>query len=186
MDLYSPFKRVIKDKFVNAKIVADRFHYTRIVMKSLDELRLNLWRNTKGIEKKYFKHLKLSLMKKSCNAKDYDTEKLLHAFEVSPILKEAYKLKEQFLNIKDLNTLEEKEEAFRKWIYDAECSTIKEFKSTVKTLRQWHEYISNSFKYEISNGAVEGKNNLIKVLKRLSFGFRNLDNFRTRILLCEL
>ncbi|MNI18794.1 Transposase [compost metagenome] len=186
MDLYSPFKRVIKDKFINAKIVADRFHYTRIVMKSLDELRLNLWRNTKGIEKKYFKYLKLSLMKKSSNAKDYDAEKLLYAFELSPILKEAYKLKEQFLNIKDLTSYEEQEKAFRKWIYDADCSTIKEFKSAVKTLRQWHEYISNSFKYNISNGPVEGKNNLIKVLKRISFGFRNLDNFRIRILMCEL
>lgn len=186
MDLYSPFKRIIKDKFFNAKIVADRFHYTRIVMNSLDELRLNIWRNTKGPEKKYFKHLKLSLMKKDSNVKDYDRENLLYAFEVSPILKEAHKLKQEFLKIKDLNTFEEKEKAFRKWLYDTECSTIQEYKSTVKTLRQWHEYISNSFKYNISNGAVEGKNNLIKVLKRISFGFRNLDNFRARILICEL
>lgn len=58
MDLYSPFKRVIKDKFYNAIIVADTFHFTRIVMKALDELRLNLWRNTKGKEKTYFKYLK--------------------------------------------------------------------------------------------------------------------------------
>lgn len=186
MDLYSPFKRIIKDKFFNAKIVADRFHYTRIVMNSLDELRLNIWRNTKGPEKKYFKHLKLSLMKKDSNVKDYDRENLLYAFEFSPVLKEAHRLKQEFLKIKDLNTFEEKEKAFRQWLYDTECSTIQEYKSTVKTLRQWHEYISNSFKYNISNGAVEGKNNLIKVLKRISFGFRNLDNFRARILICEL
>jgi transposase len=186
MDLYAPFKRIIKDKFLKAKIIADRFHYTRIVMNALDELRLNIWRNTKGPEKKYFKHLKLSLMKKESNIKDYDTEKLLYAFEFSPILKEAHKLKQEFLKIKDLNTFEEKEKAFKKWLDDAESSTIKEYKSTVKTLRQWHEYISNSFKYEISNGAVEGKNNLIKVLKRISFGFKNLNNFRSRILMCEL
>lgn len=186
MDLYSPFKKIVKDKFINANIVADRFHYTRIVLNALDELRLNLWRNTKGIERKYFKHLKLSLMKSSSKAKDFDTEKLLHAFEFSPVLKEAYKLKEQFLNIKNLNTFEEKETAFRKWLYDTECSTIKEFKAVVKTLRQWHEYISNSFKYNVSNGPVEGKNNLIKTLKRISFGFRNLENFRIRILMCEL
>ena len=82
--------------------------------------------------------------------------------------------------------LEEKENAFKKWLFDAECSTIKEFKSSVKTLRQWHEYISNSFKYNVSNGPVEGKNNLIKTLKRISFGFKNLTNFRSRILICEL
>lgn len=155
-------------------------------MNALDELRLNLWRKTQGSEKKYFKHLKLSLMKSSSKAKDYDNEKLLHAFEVSPILKYAYDLKENFLKIKHLSTFEEKEKAFRKWLNDAEGSTIKEFKSVIKTLRQWHEYISNSFKYNVSNVPVEGKNNLIKILKRISFGFKNLDNFRNRILMCEL
>lgn len=75
---------------------------------------------------------------------------------------------------------------FRKWLDDAESSTIKEFKKPIKTLRQWHEYISNSFKLNLSNGPVEGKNNLIKTLKRISFGFKNLNNFRARILLCQL
>ena len=108
---------------------------------------------------------------------DLDVDKLLYAFDFSPILKYAYKLKQQFLDIKSLDTFEEKEFAFRKWLDDAESSTIKEFKKPVKTLRQWHQYISNSFKLNISNGPVEGKNNLIKTLKRISFGFRNLTNF---------
>jgi len=186
MDLYTPFKRIIKDKFPKAKIVADNFHLTRIAMQPLDELRLDLWRNAKGNEKKYFKYLKLSLMKDESKRKAYDVEKLLYAFELSPILKAAYDLKQQFLNIKKCNSYEEKENAFRKWLFDAECSTIKEFKSAISTLRQWHEYISNSFKTGFSNGPVEGKNNLIKTIKRISFGYRNLQNFRNRILLIEL
>lgn len=186
MDLYSPFKRIIKDKFLNAKIVADNFHFTRIAMQPLDELRLNLWRNTKGKEKYYFKHIKLALMKDISKVTEKDSEKLLYAFELSPILKAAYQLKQQFLDIKKKETFEEKENAFRKWLYDADCCTINEFKSSVNTLRQWHEYISNSFKYGISNGPTEGKNNLIKTIKRISFGFRNLNNFRNRILLMDL
>ena len=186
MDLYSPFKRVIKDKFYHASIVADTFYFTRIVLNSLDKLRLNLWRNTKGKEKLYFKYLKRSLMKDISNATQKDSDKLLYAFDFSPILKYAYKLKQEFLDIKNKSTFEEKEKAFRKWLDDAESSTIEEFKSPVKTLRQWHEYISNSFRLNISNGPVEGKNNLIKTLKRISFGFRNLFNFKSRILLCDL
>ena len=186
MDLYSPFKRIIKDKFYHAIIVADRFHFSKIVMQGLDELRLNLWRNTKGKEKNYFKNLKLSLAKDISKLKEKEAEKLLYAFEKSPILKYAYKLKQQFLDIKKLSSFKEKEKAFRKWLDDAECSTIKEFKKPVKTLRQWHEYISNPFRLNISNGPVEGKNNLIKTLKRIAFGFRNLRNFKERIILCEL
>lgn len=186
MDLYSPFKRIVKDKLQHATIIADTFHFTRIAIQPLDELRLNLWRNTKGKEKKYFKHIKHALMKDSSKLKEKESDKLLYAFEFSPILKSAYILKQQFLDIKKLSCFEDKEKAFRKWIEDAECSTIKEFSSSVKTLRQWHEYISNSFKFNISNGPVEGKNNLIKTLKRISFGFKNLRNFKNRILICEL
>lgn len=186
MDLYSPFKCIIKDKFYQATIVADTFHFTKLVMQALDELRLSIWRKTKGAEKKYFKNIKLSLAKDISKVTDKDVEKLLYAFEFSPILKYAYKLKQQFLDIKNLDGFEEKERAFKKWLDNTEGSTIQEFKSPVKTLRQWHQYISNSFKLNISNGPVEGKNNLIKTLKRISFGFRNLTNFKERIILCSL
>ena len=125
-------------------------------------------------------------MKDISKANSKDVEILLYAFELSPILKYAYYLKQEFLDIKKKSTFEEKESAFKKWLDKADGSTIKEFKTPVKTLRQWHKYISNSFKLNLSNGPVEGKNNLIKTLKRISFGFRNLKNFRARILLCEL
>ena len=186
MDLYSPFKRIIKDTLYHTTIVADNFHFTKLIIQAVDEVRLNIWRNTQGKEKNYFKYLKLTLAKDASKINDKDEEKLSYAFEFSPILKAAYDLKQQFLDIKKLNTFEEKEQAFRKWLDDAEASTIKEFKKPVKTLRQWHKYISNAFKLNISNGPVEGKNNLIKTIKRISFGFRNLTNFKERIILCEL
>lgn len=42
--------------------------------------------------------------------------------------------------------------------------------------------ILNAFKYGFTNGPTEGYNNKIKVLKRLSYGIRNFDRFRTRII----
>ena len=42
--------------------------------------------------------------------------------------------------------------------------------------------ILNYFDYRITNGFVEGKNNRIKTIKRTAYGYRNLDNFRLRIL----
>ena len=104
MDLYSPFKRIIKDKFYHATILADRFHFSRIVMQALDYLRLNLWRNTIAKKKNYFKNLKLSLAKDISKIKEKEAKKLLYDFEQSPILKYAYELKHQFLDIKKLST----------------------------------------------------------------------------------
>ena len=36
MDLYSPFKRVVKDKLQHATIIADTFHFTRIATEPLE------------------------------------------------------------------------------------------------------------------------------------------------------
>lgn len=182
MDLYDTFRNAIKAKLKNAMIVADRFHYTRIVGKALDELRLSIWRNTKGVEKKYFKYLKLSLLK---NLSKVDMQKLLqheeklnYAFEISGELKYGYQLYQSFLEIKDGDTYEEKRARFRDWLSDASSSTLPTFKSASETLLRWNKEILNSFKTTYTNSSTEGKNNKIKVIKRLGYGYKKLDTLK--------
>ena len=50
-------------------------------------------------------------------------------------------------------------------------------------LRTWCQEIINYFDYPYTNGFLEGKNNRIKVIKRVAYGYRNPANFRQRILL---
>ena len=40
-------------------------------------------------------------------------------------------------------------------------------------------------KYDYTNAMVEGKNNKIKVIKRVSYGYRSFRNFKARIMLME-
>ena len=63
-----------------------------------------------------------------------------------------------------------------------EAEEIPEFKELLHILSNWREEILNYFDYRITNGFVEGKNNRIKTTKRMAYGYRNLDNFRLRIL----
>ena len=51
------------------------------------------------------------------------------------------------------------------------------------TLINWKQEIINIIKYKINNGYVEGYNNKIKVIKRVSFGLRNYERFRKLIYL---
>ncbi|MBL7120100.1 MAG: transposase [Dehalococcoidia bacterium] len=44
----------------------------------------------------------------------------------------------------------------------------------------------NYFDYPYTNGFLEGKNNRIKVIKRVAYGYRNPANFRQRILLTNI
>ena len=185
MDLYAPFKNAVQAKLKKATIVADRFHYTRIIAQARDSLRLEIWRNSKGNEKKYLKNLKKILLKDIESVPEYKLfkfeEKLNYAFDSNGKLKYGYQLYQSFLRIKDADTYEEKCKRFRDWLSDAESSTIKEFKSSAETLLKWNKEILNSFKYQYTNSSTEGKNNKVKSIKRVAFGFKNLNNFENRI-----
>ena len=50
-------------------------------------------------------------------------------------------------------------------------------------MKKHKEYVLKSVKYEYSNGPLEGFNNKIKLLKRVSYGYSNFSNFRLRILI---
>lgn len=189
MDLYSPFKNAVKAKLKNAIIIADRFHYTRIVGNALDSLRIRIWQNSKGNEKKYFKNLKKKLLK------DIDTipkdklqkfeDSLNYAFELDGNLKYGYQLYQKFLKIKVADTYTERVKLLRDWLKDSQSCTIPEFESASNTLLLWNKEIVNSFKYSYTNSSVEGKNNKIKVIKRIAYGFKKLSTFRARIKICD-
>jgi len=53
----------------------------------------------------------------------------------------------------------------------------------VKTLKRWQEPILQYFAYHTTNGYTEGVNTKLKTIKRLSYGFRNVDNYIRKALL---
>ena len=59
------------------------------------------------------------------------------------------------------------------------------FRKSVKSLKKLRKYVLNSLKYDYTNAMVEGKNNKIKVIKRVSYGYRSFRNFKARIMLME-
>jgi len=58
-------------------------------------------------------------------------------------------------------------------------------KQALKLYNDNLKYIENSFKYDINNEIIEGTNNLIKCLKRITFGYRKHDHFIARIFLVK-
>jgi transposase len=99
-----------------------------------------------------------------------------------PELKHAWRLKEGFRRWYRTTTRAEAEEGLAVFEETILHSTFPEFKHLLPTLKKWRQEILNYFDYRITNGFVEGKNNRIKTIKRMAYGYRNLDNFRLRIL----
>ena len=57
------------------------------------------------------------------------------------------------------------------------------FQTVFKTFLKDMDKIMNAMELPYSNAKLEATNNLIKVIKRNAFGFRNFENFKTRILI---
>ena len=55
------------------------------------------------------------------------------------------------------------------------------FQTVFKTFFKDKEKIVNALQFPYSNAKLEATNNLIKLIKRNAFGFRNLENFKKRI-----
>ncbi|WP_396122120.1 transposase [Aerococcus viridans] len=76
-------------------------------------------------------------------------------------------------------------EAFKAQL--AQSNLVKLPSGLIRVLRSFIKsqgYIGHTFKYRhLTNGRIEGLNNKIKVLKRIAYGYRNFQNFRTRILM---
>lgn len=60
----------------------------------------------------------------------------------------------------------------------------KYMQTSLNTLLMNIAFIANTFHYKTrSNASLEGKNNRIKVIKRVSYGYRNFFNFRNRVMI---
>ena len=67
-------------------------------------------------------------------------------------------------------------------IPDKSETKFKSFQTILKTFLKEKNKIINALELPYSNAKLKAINNLIKVIKRNAFSFRNFDNFKSRIL----
>ncbi len=182
MDMWRPFKDIAETYFKNATIIIDKFHYIRHVMWDFDRVRKDLQKKLSPERRKYFKRSKALLHAYYPSLKPEDKSAVDVMLSLSNELTIAHSLKELFLNFvyeKDYNIAVKK---VHEWFETVDLNMPHEFSKSKKTIINWLPYILNSIKYKYTNGFTEGFNNKIKVLKRISYGFRNFKRFRNRIL----
>uniref|UniRef100_UPI0014787324 transposase n=1 Tax=Streptococcus suis TaxID=1307 RepID=UPI0014787324 len=69
-------------------------------------------------------------------------------------------------------------------LIEQEITTVNPiFQTVFKTFLKDKDKVLNALELPYSNAKLEATNNLIKVIKRNAFGFRNFENFKKRILI---
>ncbi|ADQ46967.1 transposase IS204/IS1001/IS1096/IS1165 family protein [Caldicellulosiruptor kronotskyensis 2002] len=181
-DMWRQFVETAKIYFKNAKIVIDKFHFTRYVYWALENVRKRVQKELEDNLRKYFKRSRKLLLKSYEELTAEQREELEVMFWYSRDLRKAHRLKEEFRKVLESSNSAQAKVELKKWIEAAERSGLSEFCRCIKVFRNWFSEIVNSFDVPYTNSVTEGFNNKIKVLKRNAFGYRNFERFRKRIL----
>lgn len=186
MDLSTTFRSAINLLFPNAKIIADKFHVIRLVTWSMEGVRKRIQKQFHKQRRRWFKRSKKILMAPEAKLSIEDKSVLNQMLTASHELEQAHILKERFYSIFKAKTQFEAKNELQNWFFLAEQFNLPEFKHCITTFTKWSDEITRIVEHKLSNGYTEGVNNKIKVLKRISFGIRNFNRFRNRILyLCS-
>ena len=183
MDLSLFFKKIIADVFPNAKIIADTFHFTRLMHWALDNVRKEVQKGLPKDMRIYFKRSRSVLHKRINDLNPDEYNQLTNMLDYNENLRWAYSIVQNLFEIIDEKNPDKKVTLFKEFMTYASNCDLPEFNKHIQTYFKWHKYIINSFYTNYSNGITEGLNTKIKTLKRVSFVFRNFQNFRLRILM---
>ena len=184
-DMNPHFREVAKICFPQATIVADKYHVIRQVYWAMEKVRKNEQNKLPKRHRKYFKKSRNLLMKRIEKLKPEEMDRLALMFEIAPRLADAYRIKNDFLSVIRSKSSAEGKQRLVDWLFSVEVMDIPEFNDCTKAYHNWFQEITNSMDVPWTNGYIEGCNNKTKVLKRVSYGMRNFNNFRKRILFCN-
>ena len=184
-DMNPHFREVARVCFPNATLVADRYHVTRQALWGMERVRKNEQSKLSDRFRKYFKRSRWLLNKSPEKLTDEDRERLALMFEIAPRLADAYRVKNEFLEVMHSESSHTGKQKLIQWLYEVEVMDLPEFADCTKACHNWFREILNALDAPWTNGFTEGCNNKIKVLKRVCFGVRNFQNFRKRILHCN-
>lgn len=190
MDLFRPYYNLTRKLFPKANIVLDRFHIVQHLSRAMSRVRVQIMNplDRKSHEyraiKRYWKLIQQDSRKIS-DKRFYrptfrmhltNQEILEKLLSYSQELREYYELYQLLL----FHFQKKQADHFFSLIEETISCINPIFQTVFKTFFKDKDKIINDLELPYSNAKLETTNNLIK---RNAFGFRNFDNFKTRILI---
>jgi transposase len=175
--MWKPYLKVIAAKLGDAVHVLDRFHIVQKFGKALDEIRAE---EAKRLERDgYEPVLKRSLwclLTRPENRTDKETVKLSEILEYNLPSVRAYLLREDFQGLREYTSPAWAGKFLGEWTSRVMRSRLEPMKKIACTIRTRRPLILNWFRArgEVSAGAVERLNNMLKLVTRKSHGFGTL------------
>lgn len=189
IDPFQAYATAARAELPAARLVVDHFHVIRLANQALDEVRRRTQQAALGhrgrkTDPLYRIRRRLLARHEDLTAEAFD--RVLHWLAVGDPAGEvgaAYLAKEL---LRETYATRDPLEARRRLVgFYTHCAEVEvpELTRLAQTIERWEAPILRWHRTGLSNGRTEGRNLIIKNIKRLGFGFRNFDNYRLRLLL---
>lgn len=194
LDMYTPYFDVIKLLFPNASIIIDRFHIVQLITRSLNKIRIQVMNTHRYSNPKLYRKLKkywklLLKNKETISYSNYQYHRLFqshvthhqiihHLINQDDLLKQAYYWYQDFLHYFKTNQFDQLKSHLESHLH----SKLPYLHTSIQTLHRLQGYLKDTLTSPYNNGRLEAINNRIKVIKRISYGFKSFHHFRLRIL----
>jgi transposase len=184
-DQHEAYAASTRENCPQATVVWDRFHVMKIFEEAVNETRIELHaEHAKGSEVSRLTRgqFRFLFLKKASRRTAHEKT------HIDDVLKEnAGFAKLELIKERMLGFFHEPDEDSAKRVFEEVGDWI--FQMGFKPLMRWHQSLEagwdtlrNYFRYRVTSALSEGQNNVIKMLKRRAFGYRNMLYFRLKIM----
>jgi transposase len=122
------------------------------------------------------------MLKNSNKLTDKQKVKFMEINQANLLTSRAWKMKENFMEIFEKQTIEQARAFFDSWYENVIKSNIIAMKKVARTLKNYKEGILNIIKYRVTNARAEQFNSSIQKLNYIAHGYRNFENLRYAVL----
>lgn len=188
MDMWKPFRNATQAHAPQAAILFDKFHVMRHLGEALDKVRKSEYGRLSGKDRRFIKGQKYTLLSSAGNLTLQGRQSLKLLLAANKRLNTAYVLKETFGQLWNYRREAWARRFFDNWRAALKWQRLKPYEKFAEMIERHWDGIAAYCKPEnkVSLGFVEGLNNKIRVLQRRSYGLRDEEYLRLKILTCML
>jgi transposase len=188
MDMWRPFYNVAKERVPQADILYDKFHVMKQLHEAMDKVRKSEYARLQGKQRRYIKGQKYVLLSHRENLSMEGRKSLKTLLAANKRLNTAYLLKESFGQLWDYEREGWARRFFDNWKASLKWQCIDPYEKFATMVESHWDGIASYCKPDnkVPLGFVEGLNNKIRVIQRRSYGLRDEEYLRLKILTCML
>lgn len=187
IDPYAGYNAAVRDTIPGVRRTVDRFHAVKLANQVITDVRCR--RNTeltghRGRKSDPLYGARRDLLRGDERLTENGRARIEAAFaaDTSLELECVWVAKETFRDLYELRDRRRAHWALVAWYQLVVDYDIPELTTFAETVSRWEAEILNYFDSRLTNGRTEGRNRIIKAVKRTGFGYRNFANYRLRVL----